>query len=449
MTLPRTASGTSARAGQLGLIAEVALVLIGLLAWRILVSEPVALIAYSVVDIVLFALLMTRRVIRNEFAMLFGMLGLVYAYSFAFEALIGLTDPESLTMVINLTARGMDLVQDSAAAVLASILFRNAIILGWWPQVGRSTRMGHTIALIKTEDVALIFLIAIAAYIVGSATGISTMLLLAGDLSISLAAMVCVVVTRQFDFRLVPMMVVIFVAAVVLLFVSRSRLPIMVSALILAVVYFSRARIQPVRLSLVGVAILAVFMLFGQLRDAVWSGGESGGAAAEQTGVLSQEESGIVQLIDAHVIGLASRGEVPGELQETLLDKLIRAVPGAGSPMLAERYVWSFFPEIASGGGGFAYPEVAEWFVFAGALGVVLAGAVIGFLIGTLTMHVSSGYATAVTIVFFAQFQRQELSASLLTIVALILGSSALQLARYLLVAARRPAGGPSPAAGA
>jgi hypothetical protein len=417
------------------LICLVSLLSVGLVAWDYLISNPLALFSYAMTDLLVMALLIVTRVIRNELILLFCALSLLYSHSFLFEAVIGLSDPESFAIVINLTIRGLDLIADSCAVMLAAILFRLAALVGAWSLTGRAQGVGERLAATHFSDVVIIAFVAVAATIVGLATSISIVILLGVNLSIAAIGLIAVVVARKFGFGLVAIFLVLICSAVLLLATGRSRLPIMVVAICLLVVYFSRSQATIWTAAALGGFVLVIFLMFGYLREAV---GDRGVRDAS-TGVLSLEETGNMHLVGAHIVGLSSRGELPGALHESLLSKFLRSIPGANRPMLADRYVEEFFAEVADAGGGFAFPAVAEWYAAGGRLGDVAAGLLLGFVAAVLAPRLRSGYALCMAFVFVAQFFRQEIAASLLTIVTLLAGSGVLLASRQVLILGSQP----------
>lgn len=404
------------------------LLAIGIGFWDVLVTRPDLLFVYAVFDLALLSWLLVGKAVRNEFALLFCALSILYSHSFIFEAVIGLTNPQSFAIVINLASRGLDLVPDSSAILLAAILFRNATLLGWWRRLSFSLGIGAMLASARVLDILLVSMLAIGAYVAVALTKISILSLLYANLVIFASVLVSILAARQLGFRLVPTMLVIMAAALVMLAVGRSRLPIMVVSLSLLTIVSSVVKPRVFHQVLLGTVLLVVFLGFGYLRESVADRG-----TREGTGVLSLEETGNMHLVGAHLVGIASRGQLPSELRESVLAKILRAVPGSGGSMLADRYIWSFFPEIAASGGGFAYPAIAEWFVVGGVIGVAIAGCLFGVLAGALLPHVRSGFACCLVIIVLAQFFRQELAATLLTIVALLLGSFAIVIIKQVL----------------
>lgn len=413
----------------LGAAPLAAMLLAAIVWWDALVQDPVLLVGFALLELIMLAAMHFRGILRNEFAVLFLVMSLVYSHSFVFEALIGLTEPETFAIVINLSALGLELIEDSAAMFLASMLLRMAVLLGWWGRIGEPLKIGEALASIRVGDVILVGLLSFASFILALATKISIIVLLAGNLFISFVAIFWIVVARRFGFRLVPLMLVIAVAAGLLLALGRSRLPIMVVSLSLLTIYLSRGKVTLWQQVTIGLSVLVIFLMFGFLRESVGDRGDREGA-----GVLSLEETGNMHLIGAHIVGLASRGDLPPTLDESILDKVLRAVPGSGMEMLADRYIWAFFPELAAGGGGFAYPFVGEWFSAGGVLGVVAVGLIFGGLMAVLGRRVRSSYAVTILLVFFGQLLRQELSASMLTLITLLAGSVMLQVLRQIVV---------------
>lgn len=391
---------------------------IALFGWNVITTTPLILVIFVLFDLALLAGLIFSGTIKNELALLFCALSLFYTYSFYLEALVGLTQPDSFTIVFNLSQLGLDLVRDGASMVLASVVFRNAVLIGWWPRLARRSRIHLALTSVRVFDVVLVGSLGVVCKVAGAVTGISIISLLGGYFYIVFVAMLCVFVARRFGFGLFATLSILAVAFVGLLLMDRSRLQIVVSSLALMMAMRAVSRLELYKLVLVGLTAIILFLTFGYFREAEQDRGDSIG-----TGVFSQEEAGNIHLVGAHIVGMTDRGELPAELTESILPKMLRAIPGAsGDRMLADQYIWLNFPDVAAAGGGFAYSIVAEMYSIFGRGGVALAGIMIGVMFSALFFEIKRPFAACASLIFLTQFLRQESAASLLSGGALIIG---------------------------
>jgi hypothetical protein len=198
--------------------------------------------------------------------------------------------------------------------------------------------------------------------------------------------------------------------------VTRSRSIMAIAAMVLLSTEWQRTRRFGVRLAFVTCVSFVLASAYGVYRDQ-GSPESLVSAITEDARFETSGESGLAFQVAAHVVGLKDAALLPLGFEDSILDKLTRAIPlfPGRTPMMADRYVRYFFPDAAAAGGGFAFSGVAEAYLFGSTLGVVCYGMLLGVLYGLARRLTSDSNWRTVLLVVCLSVVRSEFTLALIT----------------------------------
>ncbi len=199
--------------------------------------------------------------------------------------------------------------------------------------------------------------------------------------------------------------------------VTRSRGFMAVAALGLLGLEWQRTRRFGMRVAWVALVAFLLASAYGAYRDE-GSPDSVVAAIAENSRFEVSGESGIMFQVGAHVMGLKDAALVPPEFTDSILDKLIRAIPlyPGKLSMMADRYVRYCFPAVAAGGGGFAFSGVAEAYLFGWTPGVVCYGVLLGIVCALGRRLANHASWRTVVLISCLNLVRSEFSVLLITL---------------------------------
>lgn len=164
------------------------------------------------------------------------------------------------------------------------------------------------------------------------------------------------------------------------------------------------------------VAVLIAFSFVVVALYGAWRGSEGGlvsmsDALLENSHLEADGEAGLMFLFGAHVASYREAQSVPTDLEDSLVDKFWRIIPWVPwkTQMLADRYTRLITPS-ASDEAGWAFPSVAEVYLYYGMAGVLAFAAAVALTFSLLAQGFSRLSWRCLAIMVTFSFQRMELS---------------------------------------
>lgn len=330
-------------------------------------------------DFIVSLLTIFKKKIKNPISMLFYLLINYYIFILPISIFWGAYDFNSLTIVGTLSSRGLDIPHDILFYMLLSIIFKNCFFCTMFLMGDRVEDSQLFLYRFNSSIFIVWVCVLIGLILIGLIVQHAFITIGKYYIMLLILSNIVLFLWKRFNFKLIFGVGILATLTILSGYITRSRGP-MVLLFFLFYIVFSNNSLNKANNT---ISIKSVsFILFGLLVITWISVFRTNNSLTEFfqfNWVGTVGESGIINLIGSHLVGLFERGELPIELCESFFEKILRILPFIDTrPMLADKYVNYFYPQIANAGGGFSYPLVAELYVLGGIIGVVLGAFFLG-----------------------------------------------------------------------
>lgn len=344
---------------------------------------------------------------------LFLILFSYYCYALFLNDINGLIDVSKIAFVQTLKTKGLVPNVDIARFLYLSILFKNTFLYFFYVS-DKNFNFNKAVYSSRFSNGNLWYIEALLVVLF-----ILSMTLPYGPISFFMILSLCILAINfyclSFDKSSIKALFMLILVILLSFWITRSR---NVISVVLSFAIVNSIAVKGVRSTRTMLIICLSFLAisgYGVLRavryndQPLWQIIDT--TLSGEQGIEALGESGSIFLVGSHLVGLASRNQLPDEIQDNLESKLLRIVPLIEKDeMLADRYVKYFYPTFYEQGGGFAFPLVAELFIYAGALGVVLGASLIAKSLAFFFSKSSDLNSVVLGLYVIVKLTRQELS---------------------------------------